>query len=329
MKTIIKWVAGISFCMASLSAFITGGMGIFSGILFIVSGLICLPPFLGYVEAIFDSKLSSTVKYVIVIFCWLLGALLFPKDKAENGIINNNNRDKAQQQKDSSKNTQLSTIEYNKQIVEEKPSLRICKSDIGKVKTNGDGSIGVKTELTELLKLLRNKECDVIEIIFIQASPPDRNYEDMKLKLIYNKVSNRLQNIFTKTNVIEDYNNINEACLTDFLKSGKKNFNSLSDYCKDMKYDFNNRQMNQTAIGLKPEQSEIDASVKIVKDFIKSNAKNASSIKFLEWSKVSSFGENWVVRCKYKGTNSFGAIITENSWYYIQDSKVVDIRAIQ
>ena len=70
------------------------------------------------------------------------------------------------------------------------------------------------------------------------------------------------------------------------------------------------------------------SSVKIVSDYIKSNAKDASSIEFLEWSKVISIGKNWTVRCKYKGTNSLGGIVTENAWFYIQNSKVVDSKSI-
>lgn len=89
--------------------------------------------------------------------------------------------------------------------------------------------------------------------------------------------------------------------LKEFLKSGNQSFLSITDFCKDSKYEFNNREMKQTAIGTKPEQSELDASVKVVEDYVKANAKDASSIDFLEWSKVSAMGQNWVVRCKYKG----------------------------
>jgi hypothetical protein len=225
---------------------------------------------------------------------------------------------------ESSKNEPAKNI-----IKEEFPPLKTCKSDIGKVKTNGDGSIGSKTEMTELLKLLKNKDCDIIEITFIQKSPPDRNYEDMALKIFYNRTTGLLKSIFTKTNVSEEYKNVNEVCLMQYLKSGKKNFNSLSDNCKDMEYDFNNREMKKMTVGPKPEQSELDASVKIVEDYIKEKAKDASSVEFLEWSKVTTFGKNWIVRCKYKGTNSFGAVVTENVWFYIQDSKVVDTKTIE
>ena len=59
------------------------------------------------------------------------------------------------------------------------------------------------------------------------------------------------------------------------------------------------------------------------------SSKDASSIDYLEWSKVSQLGENWIVRCKYKGTNSMGAIVTENVWFYIQNNKVVDTKSIE
>lgn len=214
-------------------------------------------------------------------------------------------------------------------LKEELPPLKTCSSNIGKLNTDGNGSIGSKTEMTELSKLLKNKDCDIIEIVLIQKSPPDRNYEDMALKIIYNRVSHSLKSIFTKTNVIEEYTNIYDKCLVDYLKTKPKSFYGLGDFCKDSKYDFNNREMKQTAVGTKPEQSEFDGSVKIVKDYIKSKAKDASSIDFLEWSKVSQLGDKWIVRCKYKGTNSFGAVVTENYWFYIQDNKVVDSKSLQ
>jgi hypothetical protein len=210
----------------------------------------------------------------------------------------------------------------------ELPPLKTCKSNIGKLKTNGNGSIGAKTEMTELLKMLKHKDCDIIEITFIQKSPPDRNYDDMALKVVYNRVTKVLKSIFTANNISEDFNNVDDVCLTAYLKSGAKNFMSLNSYCANTKYELNSKDKKQTALGSKPEQSDLDASVKIVADFIKQNAKDKSSIDFLEWSKVSELGENWVVRCKHKGTNSFGTIVAENNWYYIQNNKVVNFKSI-
>lgn len=136
--------------------------------------------------------------------------------------------------------------ENNLSAANEFKTLKTCTSDIGKINTDGNGSVGEKTEMTELLKLLESNTCDIIEITFVQKSPPDRNYDDMPLKVTYNKSSGILQNIFTSTNVIEDYKNVSEDCLKAFLKSGKQNFNSLSHFCKDMKYEFNNKEMKNS-----------------------------------------------------------------------------------
>jgi hypothetical protein len=213
-------------------------------------------------------------------------------------------------------------------LKEELPPLTKCQINAGRLKMHQNGySIGKKTEMTEFKKQLKNKDCDVIEIVWVWDCSPQ--YDDMPMKIIYNRRTHNFKNIYTKTNVIEDYPNINEECLKEYVKKEKAFYSySLTDYCKDSKMDFNNREMKQTAIGPKPEQSELDASVKAVKDFIKEKAKDASSIEFLEWSKVSSLGDNWIVRCKYKGTNSFGAVVTENVWFYIQNNKVVDTKTI-
>jgi hypothetical protein len=110
---------------------------------------------------------------------------------------------------------------------------------------------------------------------------------------------------------------------------GEKSFYSLENYCENSEYDFNNREMTIKAVGPKPEQSELNGSVEIVKKYIKDNAHNDSSVKFIEWSKVSPFGEYWIVRCKFKGDNALGGVITENMWFYIQDNQVIQIKTIE
>ena len=226
----------------------------------------------------------------------------------------------------SSNNSENSNHKNN--LKEELPPLKTISLDAGRMKMHENGySIGKKTELTELLKQLKNKDCDIIEIVWVWDCSP--KYDDMAMKIVYNKTTGSFKEIYTKTNVIEDYKNITPECLEKFLKNGEKSFYSLESYCKDATHDFNNREMKVTAIGEKPEQSELDGSVKIVKDYLKSNAKDASSLDFLEWSKVTYSGENWIVRCKYKGKNSYGADVTENAWFYIQNSKVIDTKTFQ
>lgn len=81
MKTVIKWVLGISFCLVGFGRFTTGGVGILAGILNILAGLICLPPTLAVIETELNTIFSRTIKYVIVISCWLLAIAIDPKDK--------------------------------------------------------------------------------------------------------------------------------------------------------------------------------------------------------------------------------------------------------
>lgn len=212
-------------------------------------------------------------------------------------------------------------------VVKEVPQLQTQKIDLGKIRMNQDGnSIGSNTELTELKKQLRNEEHDKIVINWIWDSSP--KYDDMPMRLVYNKVEGVLKLIYTKNNVIEEYNKISVECLSDFLKNKEQSFYSLESYCKDSGYDFNNREMTNRAQGKKPDQSELDGSVGIVKEFVRETAHDKSSVDFIEWSKVSPFGEYWVVRCKYSGTNALGGKVTEDQWFYIQDSEVVKTKPV-
>jgi|GEM_PF-1681651 hypothetical protein len=203
-------------------------------------------------------------------------------------------------------------------VKEEFPPPNICNSDLGILKMDANGySTGKRTEFTELKKLLKNNGCDIIEITYqLKGSYGD----NITKKLIYNKREKRLQDISTQNNVIEDYKNVSVEGLKKFLAAGEKDFYSLTDYTNST-YDFNNREMTNRAIGSQPAQSELDGSVSIVKNYIIANAKDASSIGFLEWSKVSTSGEYWVVRCKYKGSNSMGNVVTEISGSILKTEK--------
>lgn len=212
-------------------------------------------------------------------------------------------------------------------LARETPALRKEKINLGKIKRNAEGnSAGNRTELTELLRILNSNEHDIIEIKWVWDSSPV--YDDMPMKISYNKIQSDLKLIYLKNNVKEEFSNVYAECLTDFLKNGEKSFYSLEAYCEDSKFDFNNRDMTKRTVGKKPKQSEIDGSVFIVAEYLKENSNDASSIEFIEWSKVSEFGEFWVVRVKYKGANKLGVIESENKWFYIQNNKVVDTKAI-
>ncbi|NCC99692.1 MAG: hypothetical protein EOL95_08360 [Bacteroidia bacterium] len=213
----------------------------------------------------------------------------------------------------------------NTEFKEELPNPITSKVNLGVLKMDANGySLGSKTELTELKRLVNIDSIDVIEIIYELQGSYGKN---IGKRIVYDKREGHLKDIFTENNVIEDYKNVSVYGLRKFLENGEKGFYSLEKYT-DVKYDFNNREMTIKAVGKEPEQSELDGSVKIVKDYVKNIANDASSIKFLEWSKVSPMGDFWVVRAKFKGTNALGGMVTENKWFYIQNGKVVKTKNI-
>jgi len=97
---------------------------------------------------------------------------------------------------------------------------------------------------------------------------------------------------------------------------------STVDSCRNQLYQY-----SDSIRGIKPEQSRKDGSVQIVMDYIEENAKYPRSIRYKEWSKVTDYGDMWVVRCKFKGKNSFGEIADNDMWFYIQNGKVVKMSA--
>ncbi|MFA6779257.1 MAG: hypothetical protein WCU80_05705 [Paludibacteraceae bacterium] len=217
------------------------------------------------------------------------------------------------------------TTKTKTELKEELPEPITGKSDLGVLKMNENGeSVGKKNELTELHRLLNVDSLDIIEITYELKGSYGDNIEK---KIVYDKRTGRLKDIYTKNNVIEDYKNVSPEGLKKFLNAGEKSFYSLEKYT-DVEYDFNNREMTVKKVGEEPKQSEWDGSVKVVEEYVKSNANDASSIDFLEWSKVSPIGNYWVVRAKFKGRNALGGIVTTNKWFYIKDGKVMKVKDI-
>jgi prephenate dehydratase len=83
MKNLVKWIIGISFIIVGLSRLIEGSV---ISILFIVVGLLGIPPFLAYVEAESDFHLPRSWKYTGVIFVFLIIVATSEKDKAKTPI---------------------------------------------------------------------------------------------------------------------------------------------------------------------------------------------------------------------------------------------------
>ncbi|MGQ0738375.1 MAG: hypothetical protein ACT4OJ_04880 [Bacteroidota bacterium] len=205
-------------------------------------------------------------------------------------------------------------------IVEELPPAKTCQSDLGVLRMDANGhSVGSNTEMTALRNFLKANECDIIEVTYeLKGSYGD----NISKRIVYNKREMTLKDIYTTNNVIEDYSGVTPEGLKKYLEKGEKDFYGLEEYA-GASYDFNNREMTIKAVGPAPAQDELDGSVAVVREYIKANAKDASSIVFIEWSKVTPLDKFWVVRCKYKGTNSYGGIETENKWFFIQNNKVV------
>ncbi len=84
----------------------------------------------------------------------------------------------------------------------------------------------------------------------------------------------------------------------------------------------------EAKFGPTPEQSSWDNSVSVVKRYLRDVAKDPSSLKFESWSKVY-FNENdgYVVKCVFRGKNSFGGYTRETSWFVIRNGQVVEVKA--
>lgn len=84
----------------------------------------------------------------------------------------------------------------------------------------------------------------------------------------------------------------------------------------------------EAKFGPTPEQSSWDNSVSIVKRYLREIAKDPGSLKFESWSKIY-FNENdgYVVKCVFRGKNSFGGYTREANWFVIRHGQVVDVKA--
>jgi hypothetical protein len=66
--------------------------------------------------------------------------------------------------------------------------------------------------------------------------------------------------------------------------------------------------------------SSWDASVSQVERYLRRTLKNPSSYKAVEWSPVQKTPNGYAVRHKYRATNSFGAVVTEEKLFYLDTS---------
>lgn len=66
--------------------------------------------------------------------------------------------------------------------------------------------------------------------------------------------------------------------------------------------------------------SEFDGSVSQIKSYLKSNAKDPSSLEFISWSPVVETNNGFMVRVKYRAKNSFGALVVEEKVFHLNSS---------
>ena len=78
MKTNLKVIAGILFSTAAVVELfqIHNIYGIFSVLFYLIAGLTCLPISLAFIEKLFKTKFKSSLKYTVIVVCFLLASFL-------------------------------------------------------------------------------------------------------------------------------------------------------------------------------------------------------------------------------------------------------------
>src|SRR6056297_1560874 len=98
---------------------------------------------------------------------------------------------------------------------------------------------------------------------------------------------------------------------------------------QDLKDKLSERKNIIDEIGAKPENSEWDAAVKPVTDYLKTHLKDPDSVEYIEWSPVHLCHVEgqpyWRVRTKYRAKNSFGGYVIEEKLFYMAHKQVVAV----
>ncbi len=211
--------------------------------------------------------------------------------------------------------------EFNQFEIEE------VTKDIGRVKFDSKtGNIlpGSKNIIKSLAKEVANNP-NTRKIIILYNYYFNSGYNN-DTKIVYDRVLNQIEEITLSSNIKDVYKDITDEIIEKASKDNEcKVIHCLTYYSKkDMVTDYSERKID--ALGEKPKQIETDYSVQEVLDYI--NNKQYKDIKYLEWSKVSSIGKDWIVRAKFKAKLN-GQSVIDNSWYYIQNNKVVRTKNIE
>lgn len=186
---------------------------------------------------------------------------------------------------------------------------------------NFDSKSGTITSTQNPLKCLcenisKASDFEIININYVQNWSSGDNRS--KYKVIYNRINCEIKEIKESSNVIESFSNVNDSIIMLACKDNECNSLACLRQFSNVSISTDYSHVKNDAIGDKPVQSDVDMSVQVVVDYLNDIAQG---IEYLEWSKVSSLGKNWVVRCKYKVD---GNIMYK--WFYIQNNKVVSFK---
>jgi len=199
------------------------------------------------------------------------------------------------------------------------PASIICSESLGKLNVDENAiPIGSKQPVKTMKKLLESG-CNIIHITYTLTPKGD---DPIDMMTEYDARTQKLTEIYTSTNVKEEYTGVSKEKLAQYVRSGNKEWNGL-DKDNGVAHNFNNREMKVAqGEGEKPLQSAWDGHVTEVERYIKQTANDPSSLEFLEWSPITAVDGYWVVKCKYKGSNAFGGIVTNTTWFYIKNGQV-------
>ena len=233
-------------------------------------------------------------------------------------------------------NTQESSSKQPQKIpapVEEKPDIYTepsVEKNIGKIIYDSNSGLPKSSNkanpLKSLAKIIKENPKSKEVIILYNKAFSSGDYSN-DIKLVYDRNKQTVIEITISSNIKDVYDNITDNVIIAAANDKEcTTLYCLTSYSKSkMKTDVSERTID--AVGPKPKQDPNDYSVKEVVDYIK-NKNTSAKVEFLEWSKVSSIGSDWVVRVKYKITKN-GQEIMDNSWYYIQDNAVVKTKKIE
>jgi hypothetical protein len=199
------------------------------------------------------------------------------------------------------------------------PKPITCTDYAGSFENDENGiSIGKNTELAALKNMLKENNCDIIEVSWDNYS---KTYpKPIRLAIRYNRKDNTLKLIYVNSGASDNYEGVTDSNLTAFLNAKPKDIHKLTRFTSGQ-MSFTDAEV-KAPTSPKPKQSEWDGTLPIVKTYIGNIVDDPSSLKFINWSEVKPYGDYWVVRCKFSCLNAMGARVINNKLFYIKGNQV-------